>query len=109
MDVSDDGIHITLPRSILITLGLAVAAAGTGTGLSLGPQIEKSALQQCFDSSQMALQVAADHGTEIKNLESLILERTRDLWTEDDHKAYERSHEKEHELIEKRLKFLESR
>lgn len=103
----DDTVHIALPRSVLVTLGLALLAGGTGAGLTLGPQVERTALQQCFDNSSTALSVAAQHGEELLQLEKLINEKTADRWSSTNHRNFERALRKELDLIEKRLQFLE--
>lgn len=104
----DDSIHVTVPRGVAATLLLAVGLGGAGAGVTLGPQIEKSALEQCYDNSSIALQVSAQHGEEIKNLETFIIERTRSRWTEEDHNKWSRDHDREHRILERRIEFLEN-
>ena len=85
MSMSDqDDVHISLPPTIFAGLVLSAFLGGGGLYGVFGPQLDKAAIAQCIDNSDVAIDVAAQHGREIQILRELILERTEDRYTRDD-------------------------
>lgn len=86
MATDDDSItnHISIPPVVFyLMLGGATLGGGGLMGV-IGPTLEKEAVSACLDNSQIALDVAAQHGHEIQALRELIYERTQDRYTSSD-------------------------
>ena len=102
-----DGPSITLSPAILWGIMLGSAGIGAGGFSALSPQMEREALRKCFDNSEIALEVAAQHGQEMQTMREIILERTRDLYRTDTADSDWRQQRKIDELQNQRLEFLE--
>ena len=98
----DNRVHLEVPPSILIGLLGASLLGGAGGMATFGPSLDRAALQQCFDNSQIAIDVAAQHGDEFVDLRRQV-RRIED-------KVYTRSQaEEDNDSIRKRLDLLEDR
>lgn len=98
----DHRIHLEIPPSILAGLLGASLLGGAGGMATFGPSLDRAALQQCFDNSATALEVAAQHGEEFVDLNRRI-RRVEDS-------AYSRSQAKEDfDSVRKRFDLLEDR
>ena len=104
-DEMDRNISVSAPVFYLL-IG-AAGLGGLGGGSFLAPALERQAIQACFDNSQIAIDVAAQHGAEIQTLRQLIWDRTQDRWTEDDHRDYERGQDRLNAEVLRRLERLE--
>ena len=110
----DDTIHVTLPRAMFATVLVSMLAAGAGTGFTFAPQMDSSALEQCFDNSQTALEVASERGKEtaelvddIAEVRRLIYNRTTDQYNASEaHKQWIRQ-ESVDKLQNDRISYLE--
>lgn len=99
--------HITISPAVFYLLIGAAGLGGLGGGSFLGPQLEKTALQACFDNSQKALSVAAQHGEELNQVRAFIENRTLDRWTAADQRNHEREQDKRDAQQDRRLDLLE--
>lgn len=104
---TDDRTHFELPPVVLALLLSSAAGGGAGLYGVLGPQLEKEAITACFDNSQTALKVAAQHGAEILDLRELIYARTANRFTLDDAAKTERAQLKTDAQQDRRLLILE--
>jgi hypothetical protein len=78
---SDKRTHFEIPPIVLTLLIGSSLGGGAGLYGALGPQLEKKAIDACFDNSQTALDVAAQHGEELNELRRLIYDRTANRYT----------------------------
>lgn len=106
--------HFTLPPAVFYLLLGAVGLGGGGLYGVVGPQLEKSALEACYDNSQVALGVAAQHGEEfvevredIASLKKLIYDRTAYRWTAEDQAKYDQERQSAEATQNRRLDWLE--
>ena len=60
--------HIIISPPVFYFLLSAAVAGGAGSYGIIGPQLEAEAISACFDNSQTALNVAAQHGQELLTL-----------------------------------------
>jgi microcystin-dependent protein len=103
----DDGKHFVLaPNALYLLLGSAVLGGGGLSTVAL-PQLQQEAVQACYDNSQIALDVAAQHGEEITGLRQLILSRTQYRYTSEDAAKSELRGERRDQEQDRRLNFLE--
>lgn len=72
--------HIALSWPILTLLIGSAISGGAGIGTSLGPQLQQSALQACFDNSERAIEVAVQHGGELQSLRRFVETQTSDRY-----------------------------
>ena len=91
---------------LIYLLGGSVLA-GAGGAVTLGPTLEKEAIKACFDNSQTALNVAAQHGQELVRLNGLILDRTQERWTRSDALRTRAEIKEEIDLLNKHTHLLE--
>ena len=73
-----DDAHISISPTVFYLLLAAAGFGGLGGGSVLTSQAERPAFQQCIDNSDVALDVAAQHGRELQSLRDLIYERTQE-------------------------------
>ena len=81
---TDDDVHISLPPSLFAGIILSAVLGGGGLYGVFGPQMDKAAITQCIDNSDIAINQADLHGREIQILRELIYERTQDRYTAED-------------------------
>jgi hypothetical protein len=99
--------HIVLSPTIFALLLGSTLSGGAGLYGFVQPELEKEAIRSCFNNSQTALQVAAQHGEEIKVLRSQLLERTQYRYTSED-AARDRGLQREKDTLQnRRIQFLE--
>lgn len=111
---ADDGVHLVLPRSMFGFLSAGFLLAGGAGGFALAPNIERSALERCFDNaeraveqSSIALQVAGDQSGELQDIR-LSLQQIRDgMYTIERAREDQARWERDLNSIERRLRALE--
>jgi len=106
-DRTDDSNHFSLPPAVLYFLLAAAGLGGGGIYGVVGPQLEKKAIEQCFDNSETALAVVAQHGQELLDLRQLLYQRTAERYTSADAAKDRRDNEKVHILYDRRITALE--
>jgi hypothetical protein len=104
-DESND--HISLPPAVFYLLIGGVFGGGAGLTGFVQPHLEREAVTACYDNSQIAIEVAAQHGEELQILRSLILERTRYRYTSEDAQKRWTEHERSEALQDRRLYSIE--
>ena len=99
--------HIILSPPVFYFLLAAAGFGGAGTFGVVGPALETKALEACFDNSRIAIEVAAQHGSEIQGLRELLLDRTQYRYTSQDAAKHSQADDRVHALIDQRLDYLE--
>jgi hypothetical protein len=102
---NDTGVHLS-PTALVLVIGAALSG-GAGVSGVLQPRADQEALKACFDNSQIALNVAAQHGEELTEINRRINVSTQDRWTGDDHLKYARDQERIDNLQDRRLDLIE--
>lgn len=69
-------VHISLPPAVFASVIAAALLGGGGIYGFFGPQMDRAALEACFNNSRIAIDVAAQHGEEFNKLRDLV-ERNR--------------------------------
>ena len=108
--MSDDdssGVHIFVPRTLLGVAGAGLLSLGVGGGIAFSPQINQVALEQCFDNSQTALSVAAQHGEEFVEVRRRLSQLESRGYTIEQYEDDRDDHQREHNLIDRRIDLLE--
>lgn len=99
--------HIIISPNVLYLLLAGTALGGGGLSAVVGPQLERSAIEACYDNSQIALDVAAQHGQELVDIRRLLLERTRYRFTSEDAEKARRTQARRDEAQDRRLIYIE--
>lgn len=94
------------PVVFYMLLGAAGLGGAGGYGV-LGPQLQKEAIQHCFENSATALEVAAQHGQELLDLRNLIYDKTASRYTAEDATEDWAAQRERDEAQERRLRILE--
>lgn len=115
-DQKSESNHITTPPAVLALYISAAFFGGGGIVSTLEPNLQQGALQACYDNSQTALNVAAQHGDEfveiradIAKLDDKIDDRTKYRWTAEDQAGHEIDVAKQLSEVYRRLIWLEER
>ena len=105
---------IELPAVAFWGVVSAALAGGAGGYSVLGPQIERKALEACYDNSQTALEVVAQHGAEFLDVRAaisenrrLIYEKTASRYTAEDAAKQWREQSRLDHTQDKRLDYIE--
>lgn len=103
----ESGNHIILAPSVFYFLLGAAGLGGAGSYGVIGPKLEQSALESCFTNSQIAIDVAAQHGQELLDLRRLILERTQYRYTSEDAAREKTKQDQRDDAQDRRINQLE--
>ena len=103
----EHGTHITVPASIFYLLLIAAGLGGAGGYGILGPQLEAEAIRSCFDNSETALEVAAQHGQEFVDLRKSLRDATKDRYTGADAEKHWREQDRRDATQDRRINYLE--
>lgn len=111
---NDDGTIPFTPTAIVLTVVGAIGVGFSGRAF-LSPQEQLAAINKCYDNSQIALNVAAQHGEElvsirkaIDNNTAMIMNNMRSIWTGKDQDEYTRHQERTDRIQDQRLQYLEN-
>ena len=107
MPDSEPDNHIILSPPVFYFLLAAAGFGGAGTFGVVGPQIEHAAIEACYDNSRIAIEVAAQHGSEIQGLREDINDKTKYRYTSEDAARDRREMDREHAILIQRLNYLE--
>ena len=114
-DHEPDG-HIRISPNVLYLLLAGTALGGAGSYGVMGPQLERSAIEACYDNSKIALGVTAQHGEEfvqvrgaIRDTRTLIFDRTQSRYTAEDADKFRRSQEVRDEAQDRRASLVDKR
>lgn len=110
--------HFVISGRVIAGIVFSSISGGAGLGIVVGPQADQAALRACYDNSQIAIDVAAQHGEEfneiradIAGLRNTIYERSADRYTATQARTdwidHDRAAEARHEVLDKRLDALE--
>ena len=115
MAINNESDSTGYPPYIVWILCGAFGFGGTGAGIWSAPQIERSALEACYNNAQIAIEVAAQHGDEFNEVRSeiasnrrLIYDRTNSRWTADAQREYDAQQRQIDSLQNNRLDHLEN-
>jgi hypothetical protein len=103
----DDTGALNIPPLVFYMLLGAAGLGGAGGYGVLGPQLQKDAIELCFDNSQTALNVAAQHGQELLDLRNLVYDRTVQRYTSEDATRDWAEQKERDEAQDRRLRLLE--
>jgi len=105
---------IELPAVVFYGLISASLLGGAGGYSVLGPHLEKQTLESCYNNSQTALEVTAQHGKEFNDVRAaitenrrLIFEKTQSRYTAEDASKQWREQERIDHVQNRRLDYLE--
>ena len=104
---NDHRIHLEIPRTLFAYLLGGSFFVGAGGMASVTPFIDRAAIEQCFDNSQIAIEVAAQHGEEFVELRRQLRELKDITHTRTQAEASERAYNRRIELIEDRQDYSE--
>jgi hypothetical protein len=110
---ADNG-EIVITPTVLVLIVSSAVTVGAGGFSAFSPTLQIAAIEQCYDQSAIALSVAAQHGEEfvqvkhdIKRLYDQLNESTRDRYTGQKATDDWREHTRLHDVIDRRLDYLE--
>lgn len=120
---TDDVIHFSVSPRIFYMLLAAAFTGGGGFGSFVAPQLDKNALESCYNTSSQALtqattalSVVGDQSKELnflreenKRLESLIFQQTQGRWTAEQQEEYERNDRRHEDAQDRDIESLKRR
>jgi hypothetical protein len=104
-----DDTGISLSPTVLALLLSAAGLGGGGLMGVAGPHLDKQALEQCYDNSETALAVAAQHGQELLDLRQLIYDRSNARYTLNDAARDWKDQDKINSQAEREIRLLRQR
>ena len=98
---------VVLSSPIFYLLLGAAGFGGAGLNGVVGPQLDRKAIESCFDNSQIAIETSAQHGQELIDLKRYVDERTRYRYTSEDARKDASANESRDAQQERRLTTIE--